>query len=480
MRIRTQALLAILPLFVGLAAVIGVLSFSAARQEMIWGLEEEAKALSSTIAEFVDADAMGAATSPDDHLASLELPFRRILAFEQAKHIVVLDPGGEAIWSPPAPDAALSFLPPLALLRAEAEAASADAGAGVDAAAAWASEPYTLENNTRVMMGFAPILTSAGTSVGSVAVVVDAARLPALGRAMPLNLLRLTAVALAIGTLAALLISALLTRRVRALSRAAVEVANGAYDREIQVGTIQEVSDLSNTFNTMTSVLKDVIDRTQRTLVEGEQFRTPRDLARTYSEEDGGDLEWEGDGMQVASSTSRGGHPGDFVGVLELDGAVAVYLGRLERRTPLAAAIAAAAARRAIHEPAPADRLEERFARTARLLDARIETASWSAGTAAPILRAVYPNAGLESVRPGPDEDGQTLLMHTFDASQGAALKRWARIFAGLPPSEVVRNIAQNLDGESMGTLVAIGRLPLHAGSGPDRSTNYLTADRES
>ena len=49
MRIRTQNLIVIIPLFLGMAVATGAMTYSTARQEMLWGLEEEATSLSIAI-----------------------------------------------------------------------------------------------------------------------------------------------------------------------------------------------------------------------------------------------------------------------------------------------------------------------------------------------------------------------------------------------------------------------------------------------
>ncbi len=455
MRIRTQALLAILPLFLVMAGVIGLLSYSAARQEMIWGLEEEAKALSVTIAEFVDGDSLRAAGSPRERFERLELPFQRLLGYGQAKQIVALDAFGDPIWAAPAEAGGALHFP-----TADALSAEPDRPRRLATAEAVASEPLAVGDGAQVMVGYAPILSSDGAAAGTIGVVIDAARLGALTRNLPLNLLRLTLVALAIGTLAALFIAALLTRRVRALSSAAVEVANGAYDREIEVGTIQEVSDLSNTFNTMTSVLKDVVQRAQRTLVEGEQFRTPLDLARTYEEDERAELDWMRAGVQAAVRTVGGGHPGDFAGIMEAGGVVTAFLGRVEADAPLDAAIRAAAAHRALHAPAQPEGRADLFERTAQLLDARIASAEWREEDAFHITLAVHSPDRIPAVQRERVDDGRCLLLHTLGEEREAEVRQWQRVFEGLPPAELVEHVARNLDGPAVGTLMAIGRLP--------------------
>ena len=285
MRIRTQNLLAIVPLFLALAIAAGAMAYTTARSEMVWGLREEAASLSIAIAEFVGGEELSAAAAAGDpaaRLESLSLPFERILNHGQAKHVFALSTEGEPIWSTALDDPSrAAFVPPADQLAPSAEAL-AQLAAGDSAVV---GEITTLASGESVLVSFAPITRADGAVAGILGVAIDAARLPAMSRALLVDVAQLTLLALVIGALAALFISALLTHKVRALSRAALEVADGEYDRYIDIGTIQEMSDLSNTFNTMSSVLKDLIEKTRRTLIEGEQFRTPLDLARTYRQD---------------------------------------------------------------------------------------------------------------------------------------------------------------------------------------------------
>src|SRR5262249_27700657 len=88
MRIRTQILLAILPLFVVLGLVSSALIVHAERRELRWGCREEAASLAVATAEFLDGDRyrdLAAQGSVSPAGAEWRLPFQRILARNQAK-----------------------------------------------------------------------------------------------------------------------------------------------------------------------------------------------------------------------------------------------------------------------------------------------------------------------------------------------------------------------------------------------------------
>ncbi|HET7321097.1 MAG TPA: HAMP domain-containing protein, partial [Longimicrobiaceae bacterium] len=256
-----------------------------------------------------------------------------------------------------------------------------------------------------------------------------------------------------------LFISWLLSRNVRALSKAALEVAGGDYDREIQIGTIQELSDLSNTFNTMSSVLKDLMERTRRTLIEGEQYQTPLDLARTYRQGCWEDLNRAFGEVRVASRSIGGGHPGDLFGVVEEAGSVTVFVGRVGETREMESAIAAAAARRAVEEGAKRWPVGDVLADVSRLLDAPIQAVRWRPGEEGSAVLTTY-GAGESSASPLPLDGEGTALLHTFPGRAGDVLHRWKRVFEKMPPEVLVENLGRTVEAGAMGTLVAIGPEP--------------------
>lgn len=461
MRIRTQNLIAILPLFLGMAAVAGGMTYVGARRQMVWGLQEEASSLSVSMAEFVGGDELLASgPSPTQRFATLDRSFRRVLAHGQTKYVFATDPDGRPIWSAAANDSIrAAFLPPAALAAPDS-AQRAEFAAGASAVTSPVTE---LASGASAMVSLSPIETSDGRIAGFLGVVIDASRLATLSGALLIGLAQLTVLALVIGTLAALFISFLLTRNVRALSKAALEVAGGEYDREIQIGTIQELSDLSNTFNTMSSVLKDLIERTQRTLIEGEQFRTPLDLARSYRQDGWNDLEQAFDSVKIASRSIGDGHPGDLFGVVVQNSTVTVYVGRVTRQTELDSAIVAAAARRAIEEGSRRWPLPQLLNELCRLLSIRLDTVTWTPGGEGEAVTTTYDGSDdVHSTRVELDRD-QTVLLHTFPGHAGDVLQRWKRVFQQMSPDALVENLGRTLDSSAMGTLVAVGREPVGA-----------------
>ena len=454
MRIRTQNLIAIVPLFLVMAGAAGAMTYSTAREEMMWGLREEVTALSVAMTEFISgSDLEPGDAALVDRLNSLEQSFYRVIEHGQVKFVYALDRDGEVVWRyGGAVDAA--FVPE----GVAPGLAAADLAALTRGAASVSTPVTTLASGEDAMLAYSPIRDAAGNVAGSLGVVIDASRVATLSSDLLLHLARLTLLALVIGTLASLFISSLLTAKVRALSRAALQVAGGQYDRQIQIGTIQELSDLSNTFNTMSSVLKDLIERTRRTLIEGEQFRTPLDLARTYRQDTWSDLSRVYGGVYVASRSIGGGHPGDVYGVVEREGTVTVFVGRVTEGRELDSAIAAAAARRAIEEGTLRWPVPQVLNEVCRLLRIKLETASWRPDSDADAMLASYDGSGSPRKASLHLDHEQTALLHTFPGKAGDVLHRWKRVFERMSPEALVENLGRTLESGAMGTLVGVGR----------------------
>lgn len=215
MRIRTQNLVAIVPLVVGMALAAGALAYSTERKKTIEGLHEEATSLAVAMAEFTDGEALlariGSGGDTAAHFDSLRISFDRVIAHGQAKHIFALTRVGSPMWAvtegEPAWDVNLaaneSYIPPDDLLRptaAEMDQLSA-------ASTPVVREVVRLPGDIAVMTAFAPIAAANGDLVGILGVVIDAERLHSLARALPLSLGRLALIALLIGTLTSLMTS---------------------------------------------------------------------------------------------------------------------------------------------------------------------------------------------------------------------------------------------------------------------------------
>ena len=117
MKIATQNLILIAPIFLVLAVITAVVLFVSERREVRWGLDSEAQGVALTIAEFTRASTLAAlpGETPKDREARLRPPIDRVLKFGHARRVelFVMEAGqprrildiGERAGTPPSIDA---------------------------------------------------------------------------------------------------------------------------------------------------------------------------------------------------------------------------------------------------------------------------------------------------------------------------------------------------------------------------------------
>jgi HAMP domain-containing protein len=324
MKIRTQSILAIVPIFIGVAAINGFLTYTSEQQENRWALGEESVALTVAVAEFIDADRYEAATTTgreSDYLDSLELYLRRLLQWEQVKFVLLRSVDGQDIvqrYSNGFPSAAHQPLPASAVEQLQDRDT-------------WSSDIRIINADISVTEVCTRLTNSDQVVVGLVCVGVSANDFLAQRATSQRKVLTMSIAVVGLGLLLALLISSLITNKIRQLTVAAETVAEGDYGQRFDIGTIQEVYDLSNTFNTMSSVMGETLLRAKRTLMENERFRTMQTLARTYQALVQQDIDLKLNGVEIAGKLLSGDRPStDFLDSCRTIQGAFIILGRLE------------------------------------------------------------------------------------------------------------------------------------------------------
>ncbi len=280
MKIRTQNLLTIVPIFIVLAAITGALSFTSQKQELLWGMRECVSSIATTTAEFIDGDAYpdwrskGIRTRPG---LEFTVAVNRIMKWKQADRLYGLTAEGSTVTFTTADTTVpLWHLP---YVKEMQNAISADTVKEI-----YISDIIRTDSARHVMAAFAPIKNSKNEITGILAAEIDAAGYLASLEAVTRETYLIAAGIILIGLITAVLLSRYLTRRITQLTHASRVVGAGQYEFEVNIRSPRELKDLSNTFNTMSSVMKDVLHKTKRSLLEEEHFKKESDLAKTYDE----------------------------------------------------------------------------------------------------------------------------------------------------------------------------------------------------
>jgi hypothetical protein len=426
MRIRTRTLLGIVPVFAGLAIVLGILILAMQRLELEWALEEQGTALGVSAATMLDATLLEPSRRP-----ALQEKLARLVTQNDAVRIFILSPDGADVW----------------VAAGQPGTATTRLWAGAAAARAKALQGSTSRREGQVLSTLAPITGTHQALGGWLGVDLDAT---AIDRSMDGQLRNVgqTGVAiLLVGVLAALLLNRLIQRRIAVLESATADVAAG---QEVALGdgeTIREFGDFGLALSITSSVLRDALNKSRRALIENERFRSDQDLAGTYGARLWPDLVQDVAGLRLAGSLHGQRSGTAFMGAAELAGQGFALVGAVRPSRPLLRTymLASAARTLALDELRTTDPASA-YAHVAELY----EVVSWQVARWRPggDTIDVWRLAGGELIheqRPWPA--GGPLFLHDLGEAAGTRLEVFARHFGASTPAELRQVLGSQADG---------------------------------
>ena len=318
MKIQTQNILAIIPIFLLLGIISSGLLFIAERQEILWGLKEEASSLAVSISEFLNGEKFEKKSS---NKFLFQSNLKEIIDANQAKRIKLysydfgkIKPyfviGDETFdHELPSPIAIKSLIKNELLI----------------------SNIIHISVDISIICAYAPIYLNEKNVSGILEVIIDASEMRQRTNTILLNSVKITCGILFFGLFIVFIVSKQITKRINLLNVAASKVASGNYESKISgTGTIniQEVSDLSNTFNTMSSVLSDFSSQSKQELIEAEQFRSSNDIAKNFLETYYPVIDISQGGIQTMICRVSNIPNGDFFDAFSLDSNYYVIIGK--------------------------------------------------------------------------------------------------------------------------------------------------------
>lgn len=328
MNIRLRYYLAILPLFLGVALLNGLLVYTLDRQEIRWGLQQRAEGSAAVLAGFWPSLMQEPA---ERQRAKLRAFSRRLGGLA----ITGFDSAGaprellhqEGMDLPP-PDAALA-------------AALADRGL------AWHWHGRKGEASD-LNIGYARISDPAG-QVALIAIGEADKTLREATAALTQRLTTLSLIMLLAGILVAEWLTRFARRELGALGRAAQQLAGGQPLQQWPIGRIRELNDLGGTLLTMASLLLDGSHQTRRRFFEAELLPGDADLAAALRSSVLPDALPEGLADRCAWQRLGAQLPGEFFGQRRVDDGwwlvVGVQRSDPSLRTELQQSLAALATR---------------------------------------------------------------------------------------------------------------------------------------
>lgn len=445
MRIGTQNFLLIVPLFLILAVVFGGLLYFEERQELLWGQQQEATSYAISIAEFAHERATLAHTGVDSPASDpgMRGALDRILGDQHVKTVFEIDPSTRAIlWS----------YPKGAVISAPSDL-TPQLGALMASDGTWTSGVIRIGRTGAVMDGYSSLLGPDGSHYDALGVVTDAS---GYVQASHETLRRVVIAAIGVsvvGLLIAVLVSWLISREVGNLSQTAAVISGGNLNVQARPGLIVEIGDLGNTFNTMSDVLKDVLSRTRRSLIEGEQFRTHAELAASYAGMFRPPISEDIGAFRIVAR-STGQDFGLFWTAFESAGGSCLALGHLTAEDDVATVITASAATGYLqHRLTKADAAEA-IKEVAELFKPDFfeclcfgggTVDHWSLQPGGPIVES-YP------------VDARVVwILHRFEPDAGSLVDQYVRVFGQRAPDDLAHDILAALPAGSEGALVIAG-----------------------
>lgn len=328
MRLQTRCLAGIVPVFLVLALAVGALVNHLVERETLWGMKEEAAGLATVVAEFTDtkdlADLLHG-TMDEPRRASLLRPLGRILKNGRAERILAVMPTDGRVLFDVGPRASSN-----AAFRVPPDILTGLQGGKTRVSGVVMADPISGDR----MLAYAPVTDERGGVMAVLVVQTDARPLAAQLHTTRMMTVRGGAVTVLVGILCALLASMILRRSLGRLNEAAAAAAGGQYARPLQEnhGAIQEIRDLWNTFETMISVLRGVISKTRRELMDVEMFRSEKDLVSVFNAAylQGG--EKTGGALEFSAQPMNGGVAGGFMDLFESGNRIVCVFGQVAER----------------------------------------------------------------------------------------------------------------------------------------------------
>jgi hypothetical protein len=433
MRITTQNLLAIIPVFIVLALGISGLLCYLEHQETLWGLKEQTGALAVTIAEMVEPEVIERFDEGNSSTEGTRVITRLtgVLFWETSDRIFCCDAARHRC---------LFDINPRGLVPEAAGLCSvaSDTGTVLQKIAGWGN----------VVTALQPIMAGGkkDTCVGYIGVQSDARILKLqLKQNVRSGLFKIGA-ACGVGAFCAILLSWLLGRRIKLLADAAVLASRGEYHTlsDSQLGSIREINDLGSAFNTMISIMKDIMARNKKRLSQVEQHQSPRETAIAIASAFWKHVTIVRDTTSFTIKTVGELKHGVFAELFETETDIFCCFGRIQSGRDIYGTIEAAAALRYLKALVRHSETIQALRKTSSLFTFReLTLIGRHADESVVHVYELAENTGVFREREETIPAGQPLLFHTFEPEMDSRLRLFSKEFTSKMSAESIDEFLQ-------------------------------------
>lgn len=451
MKIRTQNLLAIVPIFLGMALISGVLTYITQRQEIMWGMREEISAMATATAEFLDREIIRELQENpgnEELRERLETTLRRVERWNKKQRFFLLTPDYQEVFFSFGREDENKNIPQQAHKFSKLKGEETDVVlTGVERD----------NQNRATMTAYIPIYDQDRRLLSVLGIEIDAQSFfDRTGEIRNRMYIVMSFIGL-LGVIIASFISLIIAREINQLTQVSLTIASGQYNQRVNIGTIQEVSDLSNTFNTMSSILEEALSKTKRALIEGEQFRTSADLANYFSQNFFAPIEDNFNKVSVSARLISKRPSGDFFGVFNVNNGTYAVLGRLSENGDLGTVTSSSAAYTFIRQELNQHDPQQAFENMKRLFNLETFQCLFWDRTGGRIQTYKFHDSDLVT---GVNllKGNRVVVFHTLSKANSEKVDLFVRNYGQISPQELMKDILNVLVDDGIGSLILLGK----------------------
>lgn len=334
MRLRTQNMLFLLPVFLVTIIVMGGYKYYTEREVLISGQESKANVLAVSVAEFMTSSSLHELrmiSGADDGVSSkLERAISRILDDGLAIRMSVHGPKTfQEIYAwgqEPSIDVAAYLSKNRE--RFDHMLASDHHGPNEEIDSLVVYPNKNKKGLPPVLVASAPVDNGFGGLAAVVMVEMDASNIDKESMAILRELARIGCMVLLIGAAAALALSFIMGRSIKELTRSIQDVQSGNLNEIRLTSNIREIAALENTYNTMIDVLREEQQRDKDELMQIENLRIQKDLENIFRQ-----VIWPEINIKSKPLSGFGVihdlTDGDFMDLVETESGLCAIMGRI-------------------------------------------------------------------------------------------------------------------------------------------------------
>ncbi|MDP8242485.1 MAG: hypothetical protein P9L94_00280 [Candidatus Hinthialibacter antarcticus] len=462
MRLRTQNLLFLLPVFLVTIIVMGGFKYYTERNVLLSGYETKANAFAISISEFLTPNALQELheiSAADDVISGdLELAFARILDDGLALRLSVHDSQSfEAIyaWGQEPTIDSVAYLNEHndwfhQTVRSEHENESEN----YDSLFFYPNQGEP--DQPLILIASAPVNNGLDELAAVVMVEMDVSGISELSFSILRDLLWICVIVLLIGVLAAFTLSFIISHSIRELTYAIQDVQSGDLHEIKLTSSIREINGLENTYNTMVEVLKEERERDQDELMSIESQRVQKDLEKVYQHVIWPEIKIQHNalsGVGVIQDISKG----EFMDLVEVEDGVCAIVGRVSEKefTAIVSASSVVPFWRSQLQSGP---VEDAVKCIGEIFELDWFECVWVQSSEGGVIKTWNKPPGVSEVEPGqrPKQAGSSVVLHAESGESAKDIERFVRRLGYLDPTALHEHLNNALQNPPVGPIVII------------------------